>query len=100
MLHLLCVLMLCLSCSVGHAATEVKEAGVSKGYVNVLDFTSGATVAVTGIVGSVAVAGESDTLATVTGRGATTTTASVFSTSVSTPSLISTAARASRPPRY
>lgn len=35
---------------------------------------------------------EADTLATVTGRGASTTTASVFSTSISTPSLISTGA--------
>jgi hypothetical protein len=66
-----------------HAASFLTSAST-------LDATklSGALPAIDGTSLTGVLHSEADTLATVTGRGATTSTASVFSTSVSTPSLI------------
>lgn len=52
MFYLFCLLAILIFPSNSFSATEVKEAGTSKGYINVLDFV-GPTVSVTGIVGTV-----------------------------------------------
>lgn len=51
MLYLLCLISLLFS-NITYAATEVRESGTSKGYVNVMDFV-GPTVAVSGITGTI-----------------------------------------------
>lgn len=57
MFYILCILSV-LFCNLSFAATEVKQSGTSKGYINVLDFV-GPTVSVTGITGTVTVSGGS-----------------------------------------